>query len=99
MPRCEDHSKGRHDRAYPFSVASSLDDHSALPRDGAPGDPLVAACGEPVELFPGDGVLIPVDRVREGLDVDDQGRSCEAILPIGDSVEAVPLPEAKKVWS
>ncbi|CAJ1456426.1 unnamed protein product [Effrenium voratum] len=90
MPRCEDHSKGRHDRAYPFSVASSLDDHSALPRDGAPRDLLVAACGEPVELFPGDGVLIPVDRVREGLDVDDQGRSCEAILPIGDSVEAVP---------
>ncbi|CAJ1448521.1 unnamed protein product [Effrenium voratum] len=90
MPRCEDHSKGRHDRAYPFSVASSLDDHSALPRDGAPTDLLVAACGEPVELFPGDGVLIPVDRVREGLDVDDQGRSCEAILPISDSVEAVP---------
>ena len=23
MPRCEDHSKGRHDRAYPFSVALS----------------------------------------------------------------------------
>ena len=90
MPRCEDHSKGRHDRAYPFSVASSLDDHSALPRDGAPRDLLVAACGEPVELFPGDGVLIPVDRVQKGLDVDDQGRSCEAILPIGDSVEAVP---------
>ncbi|CAJ1448996.1 unnamed protein product, partial [Effrenium voratum] len=94
MPRCEDHSKGRHDRAYPFSVASSLDDHSALPRDGAPRDLLVAACGEPVELFPGDGVLIPVDRVREGLDVDDQGRSCEAILPIGDSVEAVVIEDS-----
>ena len=97
MPRCEDHSEGRHDRAYPFSVASSLDDHSALPRDGAPRDLLVAACGEPVELFPGDGVLIPVDRVREGLDVDDQGRSCEAILPIGDSVKAVVIEAGETV--
>ena len=90
MPRCEDLSAERKDRAYPFeSVISSLD--SGLAGSHEPGQPagrslLVYDGEEEVFLLPGEGALIPVEAEDRLCDVS----LSEAALPIEGAVEAVP---------
>ena len=90
MPRCEDLSAERKDRAYPFeSVISSLD--SGLTGSHEPGQPagrslLVYDGEEEVFLLPGEGALIPVEAEDRLCDVS----LSEAALPIEGAVEAVP---------
>ena len=63
VPRCEDSSHVRKDRAYPFvSVLSSLDGPDEAEPGGDDRHLLRYDGGEPVCLDPGDGALIPVQR-------------------------------------
>ena len=88
MPRCEDLSRTRKDKAYPFtSVVSSLDDEFCC----EPGDEkrqLLLYNGEDVlAVEAGEGVLVPVKRdTKPFLD----GSLCEGVLPIEGALEAVP---------
>ena len=78
LPRCEDHSRTRRDRAYAFSSSLSAVEGADCfePGDGDRG--LLTFDGpEPLSLQPGDGVLIPVKRERSGL---QDGSWCEAVL-------------------
>ena len=88
LPRCEDHSRTRKDRAYAFSSSLSAVEGSDCfePGDGDRG--LLRSDGsEPLSLQPGDGVLIPVKREGGGL---QGGSLCEAVLPVEGQVEAIP---------
>ena len=90
IPRCEDHSAERKDRAYVFeSVVSAVE--STLPGVSEPGSGkralLVFSGDEDVHLSPGEGALIPV--VRTGDWVPEVSLT-EAVLPIDSKVEAVP---------
>eukprot|EP00435_Cladocopium_sp_Y103_P020683 s114_g5.t1 len=86
MPRCEDLSRTRKDKAYPFtSVISSVDDELCC----EPGDEkrqLLLYDGEDIlAVEAGEGVLVPVKReTKPFLD----GSLCERVLPI--ALEAVP---------
>ena len=88
MPRCEDLSRTRKDKAYPFtSVVSSVDDELCC----EPGDwkrQLLLYDGNDVlSVEAGEGVLVPVKReTRPFLD----GSLCEGVLPIEGALEAVP---------
>ena len=88
MPRCEDLSRTRKDKAYPFtSVVSSLDDEFCC----EPGDEkrqLLLYDGEDVlAVEAGEGVLVPVKRdTKPFLD----GSLREGVLPIEGALEAVP---------
>ena len=65
MPRCEDHSKTRKDRASAFEARlSSLDDASCTEPGGGSRELLRYDGEEPLELSPGDGVLVPVMRSK-----------------------------------
>ena len=90
IPRCEDHSAERKDRAYVFeSVVSAVE--STLSGVNEPGAGkralLVFAGDEEVHLLPGEGALVPV--VRSGEWVADVALT-EAVLPVDGKVEAVP---------
>ena len=78
IPRCEDYTRVRKDRAYAFEARlSSLDGAGCFEPGGA----------EPLELAPGDGVLVPVEReVQSSTD----GSLTEAVFPVDCGVEAVP---------
>ncbi|CAK9002134.1 Retrovirus-related Pol polyprotein from transposon 412 [Includes: Protease [Durusdinium trenchii] len=88
IPRCEDLSRQRKDRAYAFhSVLSSLDEPEGFETGGDQRQLLRFAGEEPVVLAPGDGALVPV--TRDFAQVID-GSLCEGVLPIEGPVEAVP---------
>ncbi|CAK9017668.1 Pro-Pol polyprotein, partial [Durusdinium trenchii] len=88
IPRCEDLSRQRKDRAYAFhSVLSSLDGPEGFETGGDQRQLLHFAGEEPVVLAPGDGALVPV--TRDFAQVID-GSLCEGVLPIEGPVEAVP---------
>ena len=88
MPRCEDHSRTRKDRAYAFEARlSCLDDASCTEPGGGSRELLRYDGEEPLELSPGDGVLVPV--VREA-GVSAEGSLSEVVLPVECGVEAVP---------
>ena len=59
IPRCEDYTRVRKDRAYAFEARlSSLDGVGCF----EPGGTDRYSGAEPLELAPGDGVLVPVER-------------------------------------
>ena len=94
IPRCEDASAERKDRAYVLrSVVSAMD--ATLPDSNEPGigsRASVAFSGdEEVQLLPVEGALIPVS--VEG-DFVRNASQCQAILPVEGRIEAVP-----GVWS
>ena len=67
LPRCEDHSRTRKDRAYAFSSSLSAVEGKDCFEPGDADRGLLTFDGpEPLSLQPGDGVLIPVK--REGVD-------------------------------
>ena len=89
VPRCEDNTNARQDRAYPFvSVLSSVDGSGSCEPGGGDRQLLRYDAVEPAVVSPGDGLLVPVRRDPETyLD----GSLCEAVLPIrGGKVEAIP---------
>ena len=91
MPRCEDLSATRKDRAYMFkSVLSSMD--IGLQEASEPGtgsrNLLVYDGNEPAHLLPGEGALVPV---RTAASATSDVSLCEAVLPVdGGKVEVVP---------
>ena len=90
IPRCEDHSAERKDRAYVFeSVISAVESTLAGVNEPGAGKRalLVFAGDEEVHLSPGEGALVPV--VRSGDWVADVALT-EAVLPVEGKVEAVP---------
>ena len=90
VPRCENLQSERRDRAYAFESVVASTDHG-LAEVCEPGDgsrSLLAFAGEdPVQLWPGEGALVPVEMT--GAWLPDAGR-CEAVLPVSGQVEAVP---------
>ena len=89
IPRCEDSTNARKDRAYPFvSVLSSVDGSGSFEPGGGDRQLLRYDAAEPAVVSPGDGLLVPVRRDPETyLD----GSLCEAVLPIqGGKVETIP---------
>ena len=88
IPRCEDYTlaSGR-DRAYAFEARPAWTGLAAMSQ-GAPRRELLRYSGaEPLELAPGDGVLVSVEReVQSSAD----GSLTEAVFPVDCGVEAVP---------
>ena len=60
IPRCEDYTRVRKDRAYAFEAR--LDGTGCFEPGGADRELLRYSGAEPLELAPGDGVLVPVER-------------------------------------
>ena len=90
IPRCEDSSVERKDRAYVLqSVISAFD--ATLQDADEPGSgrraPVVFAGDEEVQLLPGEGALVPVC-VEEDFLCD--ASQCQAVLPIEGRIEVVP---------
>ena len=87
-PRCEDYTRVRKDRTYAFEARlSSLDGASCSESGGTDRELLRYSGAEPLELAPGDGVLVPVEReVQSSAD----GSLTEAVFPVDCGVEAVP---------
>ena len=88
IPRCEDYTRVRKDRAYAFEARlSSLDGAGCSEPGGTDRELLRYSGAEPLELAPGDGVLVPVEReVQSSAD----GSLTEAVFPVDCGVEAVP---------
>ena len=88
IPRCEDNTNARKDRAYPFvSVLSSVDGSGSFEPGGGDRQLLRYDAAEPAVVSPGDGLLVPVRDPETYLD----GSLCEAVLPIqGGKVETIP---------
>ena len=88
IPRCEDYTRVRKDRAYAFEARlSSLDGAGCFEPGGTDRELLRYSGAEPLELAPGDGVLVPVEReVQSSAD----GSLTEAVFPVDCGVEAVP---------
>ena len=89
IPRCEDYTRVRKDRAYAFEARlSSLDGAGCSEPGGTDRELLSRYSGaEPLELAPGDGVLVPIEReVQSSAD----GSLTEAVCPVDCGVEAVP---------
>ena len=78
----------RKDRAYAFEARlSSLDGAGCFEPGGTDRELLRYSGAEPLELAPGDGVLVPVEReVQSSAD----GSLTEAVFPVDCGVEAVP---------
>ena len=88
VPRCEDNSRTRRDRAYPFiSTLSSVDVFDGMEPGGDERQLLRYQGNESLTLDVGEGALIPV--VRDACPVLD-GSLCESVLPVEGAVEAVP---------
>ena len=90
IPRCEDASGERHDRAYVFqSVVSAVEENLAEVNEPKTGQraSVVFAGSEDVQLFPGEGALVPVE--VKGSFVTDASL-CEAIFPVEGETEVVP---------
>ena len=90
IPRCEDCSVDRKDRAYVLeSVISAVESTLTGVSEPCTGKRslLVFAGDEEVHLAPGEGALVPV--TRSGAWTPDASL-CEAVLPIDGKVEAVP---------
>ena len=61
VPRCEDNTNARRDRAYPFvSVLSSVDGSGSCEPGGGDRQLLRYDAVEPAVVSPGDGLLVPV---------------------------------------
>ena len=88
IPRCEDYTRVRKDRAYAFEARlSSLDGAGCFEPGGTDRELLRYSGAEPLELAPGDGVLVPVEReVQASAD----GSLTEAVFPVDCGIEAVP---------
>ena len=88
IPRCEDYTRVRKDRAYAFEAGlSSLDGAGCFEPGGTDRELLRYSGAEALELAPGDGVLVPVEReVQSSAD----GSLTEAVFPVDCGVEAVP---------
>ena len=87
IPRCEDYTRVRKDRAHAVEARlSSLDGAGCFEPGGA--DRELLRYSGPLELAPGDGVLVPVEReVQSSADIS----LTEAVFPVVDcGVEAVP---------
>ena len=88
MPRCEDLSRMRRDRAYAFSsVISSLDDSSCCEPGDSRRQLLVYDGEDTISVEAGEGAMLPVKRTsRPCLD----GSLCEGVFPVEGGLEAVP---------
>ena len=88
IPRCEDYTRVRKDRAYAFEARlSSLDGAGCFEPGGTDRALLRYSGAEPKELAPGDGVLVPVElEVQSSAD----GSLTEAVFSVDCGVEAVP---------
>ena len=88
IPRCEDYTRVRKDRASAFEARlSSLDGAGCFEPGGTDRELLRHSGAEPLELAPGDGVLVPVEReVQSSAD----SSLTEAVFPVDCAVEAVP---------
>ena len=84
IPRCEDYTRVRKDRAYAFEARlSSLDGAGCFEPGGTDRELLRYSGAEPLELAPGDGVLVPVEReVQSSAD----GSLTEAVFPVDCAV-------------
>ena len=90
LPRCENFSAERKDRAYPFrSVLSAVDQEAEghLEPETGPRAMVVYAGEEGATLLPGEGALLPV---RIAGNWTPEVSSCEVVLPVAGKVEAVP---------
>ena len=90
LPRCENFSAERKDRAYPFrSILSAVDQEAEghLEPETGPRAMVVYAGDEGAALLPGEGALLPV---RIAGDWTPEVSSCEVVLPVAGRVEAVP---------
>ncbi|CAK9071601.1 unnamed protein product, partial [Durusdinium trenchii] len=88
MPRCEDLSRMRRDRACAFSsVISSLDDSSCCEPGDSRRQLLVYDGEDTISVEAGEGAMLPVKRTsRPCLD----GSLCEGVFPVEGGLEAVP---------
>ena len=88
IPRFENYTRVRKDRAYAFEPRlSSLDGAGCVEPGGTDRELLRYSGAEPLELAPGDGVLVPVEReVQSSAD----GSLTEAFFLVDCGVEAVP---------
>ena len=88
IPRCEDYTRVRKDRRLAFEARlSSLDGAGCFEPGGTDRELLRYSGAEPLELAPGDGVLVPVEReVQSSAD----GSLTEAVFLVDCGVEAVP---------
>ena len=88
VPRCEDSSRARTDRAYAFVSRLSEVDSAECQEPGVGSRDLLRFAGaDSLVLEAGEGALIPVQ--REGESATDE-TLCEGVLPIECDVEAVP---------
>ncbi|CAK9039750.1 unnamed protein product [Durusdinium trenchii] len=90
LPRCENFSAERKDRAYPFrSILSAVDQEAEghLEPETGPRAMVVYAGDEGATLLPGEGALLPV---RIAGSWTPEVSSCEVVLPVAGKVEAVP---------
>ncbi|CAL1170400.1 unnamed protein product [Cladocopium goreaui] len=90
IPRCEDASSERKDRAYVFrSVVSGVEagaEDFCEPCTGRKAA-VVFSGEEPVQLLPGEGALVPVQVQGKWI---PEASECEAVLPIEGKIEVVP---------
>ena len=90
IPRCEDASSERKDRAYVFrSVVSGVEagaEDFCEPCTGRKAA-VVFSGEESVQLLPGEGALVPVQVQGEWI---SEASECEAVLPIEGKIEVVP---------